>query len=355
MVAIITSNLAKAEIQGVNQYYWIPDHVRDGEHKGVVMKRIVLACIVMLLSVACSKAPVTTEAVGKTFSAEQPVNVVATIGMIADVAKVIGGDFVKVTGLMGPGVDPHLYKASEGDIQRLSQADLILYNGLNLEGKMADILVKMARGRMTVAVTEDVNESVLRSPEEFEGHYDPHLWFDVTLWQNIATKIGATFAEFDPAHADTYLANAKAYVQTLAELDQWTKTNIAKIPAGQRVLVTAHDAFGYFGRAYGIEVIGLQGVSTVSEFGLADVGRVVDMLVERKIPAVFVESSIPKRSIEAVIAGAKARGHDVVVGGELFSDAMGHAGTKAGTYIGMVESNVNTIVNALTHSMASAE
>lgn len=273
--------------------------------------------------------------------------VTATIGMVADVARAIGGEHVAVTALMGPGVDPHLYKASEGDIERLGAAKLILYNGLNLEGKMGDVLVRMSRDRLTVPVTEAVPESLLREPPEFAGHYDPHLWFDVALWRRVADRIREALIEADPAHRGDYERNAAAYDDSLAALDAWVRESIATIPPSGRVLVTAHDAFGYFGRAYGLEVVGLQGISTVSEFGLADVRRLVDLIVSRRVKAVFIESSVPRRSVDAVVEGCRARGHQVVVGGTLYSDAMGPEGTPDGTYLGMVRANVRTIVEAL--------
>lgn len=273
--------------------------------------------------------------------------VTTTTGMIADLAGRIGGERVRVTGLMGPGVDPHLYKASEGDLERLGAADLILYNGLNLEGKMSDILVKMSRGRPTVAVTEAIPESLLRTPPEMLGHWDPHVWFDVALWMRAAERARDALVEADPGGRATYERNAAATLDTLRALDAWVRTRIAEVPREGRVLVTAHDAFGYFGRAYDIEVIGLQGISTVSEFGLADVRRIVELIVSRRIKAVFVESSVPRRSIEAVVEGCRARGHEVAIGGTLYSDAMGAAGTPDGTYPGMVRANVNAIVEAL--------
>lgn len=273
--------------------------------------------------------------------------VTATIGMVADVARAIGGEHVAVTALMGPGVDPHLYKASEGDIERLGAAKLILYNGLNLEGKMGDVLVRMSRDRLTVPVTEAVPESLLREPPEFAGHYDPHLWFDVALWRRVADRIREALIEADPAHRGDYERSAAAYDDSLAALDAWVRESIATIPPSGRVLVTAHDAFGYFGRAYGLEVVGLQGISTVSEFGLADVRRLVDLIVSRRVKAVFIESSVPRRSVDAVVEGCRARGHQVVVGGTLYSDAMGPEGTPDGTYLGMVRANVRTIVEAL--------
>lgn len=316
------------------------------------MNKNAVVLIALVCAVACSKSPPAGAPVSKAFSAAQPIQAVATTGMIADIVAQVGGKFIRVTGLMGPGVDPHLYKASEGDIQRLSGADIIFYNGLNLEGKMGDIFVKMARTRPTVAVTEDVDQGLLREPPEFLGHYDPHLWFDVTLWAQAVAKVTQALVEFDPAHASIYQKNATTYTAQLNELDAWCRETLATIPKEQRVMVTAHDAFGYFGRAYEVEVIGLQGISTVAEFGIADVQRIVDLLVARKVPAVFVESSIPRRSIEAVVAGAQARGHQVVIGGQLYSDAMGAAGTPDGSYIGMVRANVRTVTEALSGTVA---
>lgn len=272
---------------------------------------------------------------------------VATVGMIADLVQNVGKDHVEVTALMGPGVDPHLYKASQGDIAKLNQAQIIFYNGLNLEGKMADILVRLARSKPTIAVSEGIPENLLREPEEFDGHYDPHIWFDVTLWMKAAERVRDALIEADPAHKADYEQNAAAYIKQLEELHRYAREQLATIPRERRVLVTAHDAFGYFGRAYDVEVMGLQGISTAAEYGLADVQELVDLLVQRKIKAVFVESSVPKRSIEAVVQGARARGHTVTIGGELFSDAMGDAGTPEGTYLGMVRYNVDTIVRAL--------
>ncbi|MFC5470885.1 metal ABC transporter solute-binding protein, Zn/Mn family [Cohnella suwonensis] len=267
-----------------------------------------------------------------------------TIGMINDVAREIGGEHVEVTGLMGPGVDPHLYKASQGDIKKLEDADLILYSGLHLEGKMTEMFEKMSKSKRVVAVTKNIPEEKLR---EADGAHDPHVWFDVSLWMNAAETIRDTLIEADPTNKAAYQSNAEAYLANLKELDDYARAQIDTIPKEGRVMVTAHDAFGYFGAAYDIEVVGLQGISTASEYGSKDVIALRDMLVERKIKAVFVESSVPKKSIEAVIEGAKSNGHDVVIGGELFSDAMGKEGTIEGTYIGMVRHNVDTIVNAL--------
>ncbi len=277
----------------------------------------------------------------------QTLKVTATTGMIADAARVIGGEFVEVSGLMGPGVDPHLYKATQGDLAKLNSADVILYNGLHLEGRMADVLVKLARQVDTVQVTQTIPQGKLREPPEFAGHYDPHVWFDVSLWKYVVESVRDTLKGKDPAHAAIFDSNATAYLKELDTLHEYAKTQIATIPAEHRVLVTAHDAFGYFGRAYGIEVLGLQGISTASEYGLQDVEKLVNKIVDRKIAAVFVESSISPKSIEALAEGANSKGHKVRIGGQLFSDALGAEGSPEGAYLGMVRHNVDTIVKAL--------
>jgi manganese/zinc/iron transport system substrate-binding protein len=276
-----------------------------------------------------------------------PLRVVTTIGMIADTARRIAGPHAAVESLMGPGVDPHLYKASESDVRRLAEAELILYNGLHLEGKMADILVKMARARPVVAVSEDVPQALLREPPEFAGQYDPHIWFDVSLWAHTVEPITRELAALRPQHRAELERNAAALKTELASLDAWVKQQTETLRPEQRVLVTAHDAFGYFGRRYGFDVFGIQGISTLSEAGLRDVERIADLVVERRVKAIFVETSVPRRSVEAVQAACRSRGHDVVVGGSLFSDSMGAPGTPEGTYVGMVRRNVTTIVEAL--------
>ncbi|WP_348772950.1 zinc ABC transporter substrate-binding protein [Paenibacillus sp. Marseille-P2973] len=279
---------------------------------------------------------------------EGPIHIVTTIGMITDVVQEIGGEEVKVQGLMGPGVDPHLYKASQGDIQKLDDADMILYGGLHLEGKMQEIFEKLEQRKPTVAVSKNIDPSVLRSGKDAGGsQYDPHIWFNVKHWVSAAETIRDTLVEYDPDHAAVYKQNAEVYIAELNELDAEVRERIAEIPEAGRVLVTAHDAFGYFGDAYGIRVMGLQGISTASEYGSKDVSKLRDFLVENQIKAVFVESSIPTKSMEAVIAGAKEMGHDVKIGGELFSDSMGEPGSDADTYIKMVRHNVNTIAAAL--------
>ena len=302
-------------------------------------KFVPLALLVPFL-LACQSAEEGNSPAGKP-------SIVATTGMIADSARRIAGDLATVEALMGSGVDPHLYKASESDVRRLSQADLILYNGLHLEGKMGDVLSKMSASRKVVAVASAIPEAELRSPPEFQGQHDPHIWFDVGLWARTLAPITEALAEIDPQHAATYRANAARYGEELTALDAWVEGEIRSIPEGQRVLVTAHDAFGYFGRRYGMEVVGLQGISTLSEAGLSDVDRVVSLVSSRAIKAIFVESSVPKRSIEAVQAACRARGHEVAIGGQLFSDAMGAPATPEGTYPGMVRANVATITKAL--------
>ncbi len=278
---------------------------------------------------------------------EGPLKVTCTIGMIADVAAAIGGDHVVVTGLMGPGVDPHLYKATQGDLARLKDADLILYHGLHLEGRMADVLVKLARLVPTFQVTDTIDHSLLREPPEFAGNYDPHVWFDVSMWRTAAERIHVILVEAMPLHKVELDKRAAAYLSEMDALHAYAKERLSQIPEENRVLVTAHDAFGYFGRAYGLEVLGIQGISTSSEYGLQDLNTLLNTLVERKIKAVFVETSVSHRSIEALIEGARSSGHEVKLGGELYSDAMGAADSPEGTYLGMVRHNVDTIAEAL--------
>ena len=274
--------------------------------------------------------------------------VVTTIGMITDIVRNVGGAHIEVTGLIGPGVDPHLYKATAGDVARLTSAKLIFYNGLHLESKMSEILAKMTGNTKTVAVTDDVDKAHLLTPPEFEGQHDPHLWFDVTLWMKAVEKVRDTLTESDPGHQADYQANAERYLAELAELHRYVKTQAEKVPSEHRVLVTAHDAFNYFGKAYEFEVRGLQGISTTTEAGIADIQELATFIAERRIPAIFVESSVSSRSIEAVKAAVQSKGFNIKIGGQLFSDAMGTDGTPEGTYIGMVRHNIDTIVAALT-------
>lgn len=274
-------------------------------------------------------------------------NAVTTIGMITDIVAIVGGERVNVTGLMGPGVDPHLYKASEGDVRTLERADVIFYNGLHLEAQLGQVLERMGRRVRTVAVTDAISRELLLTPAGFEGSYDPHVWFDVSLWTFAVEQVRETLAELDPAHAAEYEARAAVYLAELAELDAYVREQAMRVPAERRVLITAHDAFNYFGRAYGFEVRGLQGVSTATEAGAADVRELAEFIAERRIPAIFIESSVPPRTIEALQEAVRARGFEVRIGGELFSDALGDAGTPEGTYVGMIRHNIDTIVTAL--------
>ncbi|AWB45890.1 manganese transporter [Paenibacillus sp. CAA11] len=309
--------------------------------------KITLSVIMLVIVAACSRVDGEGEHATRT-DQDHPIQVTATIGMITDVVEEIGGDEVKVIGLMGPGVDPHLYKASQGDIRKLDQADLVFYNGLHLEGKMTEILEKLENKKPVIAVSKNIDPSLLRSGKDTGGtEYDPHIWFNVKHWVSAAQTIEQALSAYDPQHAGMYQANADAYIKELEELDKEIQDKIAQIPEEGRVLVTAHDAFGYFGDAYHIKVMGLQGISTAAEYGSKDVGALRDFLVEQRIKAVFVESSIPTKSMEAVIAGAKEKGHDVRIGGELYSDSMGDPGSEADTYIKMVRHNVDTIVEAL--------
>jgi manganese/zinc/iron transport system substrate-binding protein len=280
--------------------------------------------------------------------ADRTIRVVTTTGMVADLVENVGGERVEVTGLMGPGVDPHLYKPSAGDIRRLESADIVFYNGLELEGRMTDLFVKMARaGKPTVAVGEAIDPSRLRQPPEFEGRFDPHVWFDPVLWRETIPAVREGLAGLDPGSGPLYQANADRYARRLDDLHAYVQQQVGQVPPAGRVLITAHDAFGYFGERYGFEVRGLQGVSTATEAGAADVQALAGFIATRRIKALFVESSVPRATIEAVQAAVRARGWDVAIGRELFSDALGAAGTPEGTYVGMVRHNVDAIVEAL--------
>jgi manganese/zinc/iron transport system substrate-binding protein len=277
-----------------------------------------------------------------------PIEVVATIGQIADVARIVGGEQVQVTGLMGPGVDPHLYVATEGDVERLQNAEIIFYNGLFLEAQMAEIFEQLASRKTVTAVAESIDERLLLPSTTYDDEFDPHIWFDITLWMKAVEAVRDTYIAHDPANAANYKANAEAYLQELEELHNYVSEQSQRVPQSQRVLVTAHDAFSYFGKAYGFEVRGLQGISTAAEASTADVRNLSNFIVERQIPAIFIESSVPVRNVEALQAAVAANGFQVTIGGELFSDAMGAEETPEGTYIGMVRHNIDTIVSALT-------
>ncbi|MGH2534433.1 MAG: metal ABC transporter solute-binding protein, Zn/Mn family [Thermomicrobiales bacterium] len=278
---------------------------------------------------------------------ERTINAVATIGMVGDIVQVVGGDRVEVTTLMGPGIDPHLYKASEGDVSTLDEADVIFYNGLHLEAGLGDVLEEMGERTTTAAVAEVVPEDLLLAPPEFEGAFDPHVWFDVSLWKLAVEAVRDTLSDLDGEHAGDYETRAAEYLVELDALDAYVEEQAARVPEDRRVLITAHDAFNYFGNAYGFEVRGLQGISTASEAGAADVQDLAEFIAQREIPAIFVESSVSPRTIEALQEAVRSRGFDVQIGGSLYSDAMGDPGTEAGAYLGMVRSNIDTIVGAL--------
>jgi manganese/zinc/iron transport system substrate-binding protein len=302
------------------------------------LHRIILALFLSILFTFC-KSP-STENDGK-------LKIVTTTGMIYDAVVHVAGDKANVVALMGPGVDPHLYKATQGDLKKLTSADIIFYNGLHLEGKLGEVLEKLSRTKTVIAISADIPDSLLREVPGFQGTHDPHIWFDVSLWKEAVKKIRDALIDYDDSSTIVFSDSAEKYLAQLDSLHLAVRTRVLEIPKEQRVMITAHDAFGYFGDAYSIEVRGLQGISTVSEFGLRDVTNLVDYIIERKIKAIFVETSVSERSIKAVVQGCQQKGWQVKIGGSLYSDAMGTAGTKEGTYIGMVDANVTTIINAL--------
>ncbi|MFG0292291.1 MAG: metal ABC transporter solute-binding protein, Zn/Mn family [Phycisphaerales bacterium JB050] len=273
--------------------------------------------------------------------------VVATVGMIGDVVREVAGERAEVSVLIGEGVDPHLYRATRSDLAKVLGADAVFYNGLHLEGRMTEALEKGDGSQVVVAVAEGIDPSLILTVAGTDAGHDPHVWMDPSAWAQTVGVIRDALVELDPEGKAVYEANAAAYAAKLDELDAYAERVLSSVPEGQRVLVTAHDAFGYFGRRYGFEVVGIQGISTESEAGMRDIERLVSLLVEREIGAVFVESTVSERNVRSLIDGAAARGHTVLVGGELFSDAMGEAGAYEGTYIGMIDHNVTTIARAL--------
>ena len=275
-------------------------------------------------------------------------NIVTTTAMVGDIAKSVVGDRGIIKGLMGEGVDPHLYKPTAADAKAILSSDIVFYSGLMLEGRMTDTFMKAARiGKTVYAVTELIDESFLLEPPEMKGHWDPHVWMDVSAWSHAVDAVASAMCEQDQERCDAYKKCAAEYNEELTALHTYIKKSIAAIPETSRVMITAHDAFNYFGRAYGIEVIGIQGLSTESEAGIDDINKLVDLLVERQIKAVFVESSVSDRNVNALIEGAASRGHEVIIGGRLFSDAMGKHGTYEGTYVGMLDHNATIITRAL--------
>jgi len=277
-----------------------------------------------------------------------PYRITVTTGMIADIVRNVAGEHAQVTQLMNAGVDPHLYRPTSSDVTRIRQSHIVFYNGLMLEGKMADTFVRLSNsGKPIHAVTELLAQGDDYVMTDDADHFDPHVWMDVKGWMAAVKAVAGALSDFDAQHSEDYEANAKAYLAKLERLDAYAKQAIASIPEDRRVLVTAHDAFGYFGRAYGIEVRGIQGLSTESEAAVKDINDMVRFLAQRDIPAVFVETSVADKNVKALIEGASAVGHKLTIGGELFSDAMGTTGTYEGTYIGMIDHNVTTITRAL--------
>jgi manganese/zinc/iron transport system substrate-binding protein len=302
------------------------------------MKKYLLILVVSTALIGCKKD----------VPKNDNLNVVTTTSMITDLVKNIGGKHINIQGLMGSGVDPHLYKASEGDVSKLVNADVIFYNGLHLEGKLVDVFEKMGSATKTpIALADELDKTTLIGSDYFASNYDPHVWFNIEYFKQFAKKVTQILSEKNPKNTVNFIENERQYLAKLDTLENNMRAIIKDLPVEKRILVTAHDAFNYFGKNYGFEVVGLQGLSTATEAGVKDVQKLAAFIIEKKVKAIFVESSVPKRTIEALEAAVKSKGHDVEIGGTLFSDALGNAGTLEGTYIGMFEYNVNTIVNAL--------
>jgi manganese/zinc/iron transport system substrate-binding protein len=310
-----------------------------------VGRRSVLAAAGLLVVSGCVAPP----ASGSAPLGHRRVRVTTTTNFLTDTVARIGGERAEITGLMGPGVDPHLYRASAGDVQALRGADVVLYCGMQLEGRMGELLAGLARRQLTSAVTDGIpRERLLAAAPGSGEEFDPHVWFDPTLWSHVARSVADAFVRRDPAHADGYRGRLEAHLAELAALDADVLGRLAAVPPRRRLLVTSHDAFGYFGRRYGLEVAGIQGISTAAEATTADVERVAALVAERGVPAVFVESSVPRQTIDALLAAAAQRGARIRVGGELYTDAAGEPGTPEGTYAGMLRANAARIADGLT-------
>ena len=302
------------------------------------MKPLFTLILICFCFIAC-KSP--SEQNGK-------LNVVTTTSMITDLVSNIAGDEVNLQGLMGSGVDPHLYKASEGDVSKLANADMIFYNGLHLEGKLVEVFEKMESQNInTIAISDAIDKNTLIGSDYFKSNYDPHIWFDIDYWKLATEFVVSQLSEAIPEKAETFEKNGQDYLKKLNRLQEELRTKIETLPKEKRILVTAHDAFNYFGKAFEFEVVGLQGLSTATEAGVQDVQNIAAFIIEKKVKAIFIESSVPRRTIEALQAAVKSKDHDVEIGGTLYSDALGTSGTDEGTYIGMFRYNVNTIVDAL--------
>jgi len=302
------------------------------------LKNYTLILIASLLFFSCKKE----------VKKNEKLQVVTTTTMITDLVKNIGGDKIDIQGLMGAGVDPHLYKASEGDVSKLFNADVIVYNGLHLEGKLEDVFEKMRhQNKKTIAVSDAIDTATLIGSEYFASNYDPHIWFDITNWEIITQYITNKLCELDAENAATYKENGANYLKTLSSLKSAITEQVNSLPVEQRILVTAHDAFNYFGKEFQFNVVGLQGLSTATEAGVKDVQRLASFIEEKNVKAIFVESSVPKRTVEALQEAVKAKGKEVVIGGTLYSDALGSLGTAEATYVGMYKHNVKIIVSSL--------
>ena len=299
--------------------------------------------IALLILSGCSSS--TTEKKPTEAFADTPLQIVTTVGMIADMVREVGGKSVTVTQLMGPGVDPHLYKPNRDDIQSILDSDLVFFAGHHLEGKMTATLEKLSNQKTVIALAECLDESLLIRDEQ--SQVDPHLWMDISIWSGILDPIAKELAKLMPQQADTFDKNVVRLKEQLGELHRYGQKAIGSIPKGQRILITSHDAFRYFGRAYNIEVEGIQGLSTESEAGLQRINELVDMLSNRKVQAIFIESSVPQKNVDSLIEGSKAGGHQVSIGGELYSDAMGEPESPEGTYLGMMAHNLSTVTRAL--------
>lgn len=306
-----------------------------------ILSFVLIVAMVAVFMMGCSNGNKGTNDNGKP-------NVVTTTTLIADLVRSIGGDHVNVKELMGLGVDPHLYKASAGDVRLLQEANMVVYNGLHLEGKMGDVFEQIeGSDKLIFAVSEDIDEKNFVDFVTNPGNFDPHIWFDVSLWRQAAIRVSKGLIELDKSHTQDFDRNLQAYLDELSELERYIKGRVVELPVKERILITAHDAFNYFGKAYDFEVRGLQGISTASEAGTSDVRDLANYIVSNKIKAIFVESSVPRKSIEALQEAVKAQGFDVKIGGELYSDSTGGEGSGAETYIKTFKANIDTIIDGL--------
>lgn len=302
------------------------------------------ALCLTLVGAGCGKSDASPEG-GKELA--YPYRITTTVGMVTDIVQQVAGEHARVTGIIGSGIDPHLYKPTRGDLLKLDEADIVFYSGLHLEGKMIETFERVGEEKPVHAVTKLIDPKYLLASANYPDQHDPHVWMDVSAWAKCVASVADELAKFDPPHAEEYQAHAEALIAECEKLHAYGLERIGSISEGRRVLITSHDAFNYFGRAYGLEVRGVQGISTESEAGLHDINTLVDYIVARGITAVFVETSVAQKNIRALIEGASSKGQKVHIGGELFSDAMGEAGTYEGTYLGMLDHNITIVTRAL--------